>query len=115
MSDTSELLADVLKEEGDRESLLQPRRNTYWLPIAERVVERGWRPPPRLIETVDQLSALPIHAVVHDGRRAYSHQGGGWWIAPGFFGSMHSETVLESDLDGIASVPVAVIWETNNE
>ncbi|MFE7744435.1 hypothetical protein [Nocardia sp. NPDC057455] len=57
-------LADALKREGDRESSIGFYRDRYWLPIAKRLIAEGWRPPPRRIETVQELDALPIDSVV---------------------------------------------------
>ncbi|MET8648497.1 hypothetical protein [Nocardia aurea] len=82
--------------------------------VAASLLETGWRPPVRVIKTVEQANALPLHAVVHDGLRAYSHHGGGWWIGPGHIGATHSEAVLEADPDGLASRKVVVIWEPAN-
>ncbi|MFB8031329.1 hypothetical protein [Streptomyces sp. NPDC055990] len=41
-------LADLLKQLGDRESSFQPRRDTYWFPIAEQLLAAGVRPPRRI-------------------------------------------------------------------
>lgn len=113
MSDPSELLADALKEEGDRESTLQQYRNGYWLPIAERVIERGWRPPPRVIRTPEQLAALPFLTLIREIRRP----------APSGtdYGSVHERRA--SDWHCIAGaipsepirLPAVVIWEPSND
>jgi hypothetical protein len=41
----AEALADALKREGDRKSSIGFYRDRYWLPIAERLIADGWRPP----------------------------------------------------------------------
>ena len=42
-------LADLLKQLGDRESSFQPRRDTYWHPIAEQLLAAGVRLPRRIV------------------------------------------------------------------
>lgn len=39
-----------------------PVLNLDW--IAEYLLEAGWRPPMRVIETVEELEALPVGAVI---------------------------------------------------
>ena len=51
-------LAEAMKREGDFKSTLQFHVRSYWLPIAERLVAQGWRPPVQVIETVEELDAL---------------------------------------------------------
>lgn len=102
---SADRLADALKREGDRESSIQFSRNRYWLPISERLIDEGFRPPAPVIKTVQApdlygidtsvLDALPMHTVILCGINVYQGIGAGWWNIPGHDNPCHSETVIE--------------------
>ena len=38
--------------------------------VADELIERGWRPPARVVTTVQELDALPVGSIVRDVERA---------------------------------------------
>lgn len=73
-------LADLLKRLGDRESTFQPRRDTYWLPIAEHLVAVGFRLPQR-ITTIGDLDTIPVRTVIVDDWETVWRRGEVSWFA----------------------------------
>ena len=91
MSDTTprdqlaELVAkSPVNDEGDTLD------DSYWdvMPkvemIADAIIAAGWRPPVRVVTTVEELDALPEGSVImEDGGRAYLKTGLGVWEPDG--------------------------------
>ena len=64
--------------------------DSYWdvMPkaemIADAIIAAGWRPPVRVVTTVEELDALPEGSVImEDGGRAYLKTGLGVWEPDG--------------------------------
>lgn len=81
------------------------------LAVAAAVVAKGWHPPDRTIETLEELEALPVESVVQVIRRAedaddpvavvWVHASPGEWVEPG---SVDRHPASEVDL------PVWLRW-----
>lgn len=63
---------------------------TYAYAIADGLIAKGYRKP-RIITTVEELDALPIHSVIMDGtgdgivyRKMHQAQDGVQWYEPGY-------------------------------
>lgn len=84
--------------------------------VADAVIAAGWRPPARVIETVEELDALPDGSIILGGLRLGTNQRAiqrsriGWWEiwTDGWFSS--SELVDEMKLG-----PFTVVWEPEAE
>ncbi|MBF6410982.1 hypothetical protein, partial [Nocardia farcinica] len=99
-----------LEVELDR---LRERRRTWLLRFrtaSARVAELEAQQQPRVIETPEELSALPGGALVHDGTAVFDHLGAGWWVTTGSADPIHSEAILEAEPDGTCGCTVIVLW-----
>ncbi|MGW5519229.1 hypothetical protein [Nocardia africana] len=66
------------------------------------LLDRGWRPPPRVIEIWAESADLPSHAIVVDaGGSVWQHIGEGWYRA----GKSRSDAP-----EGMPH-PITVLWE----
>lgn len=77
---------------------------------SERAAELEAQQQPRVIETPEELSALPGGALVHDGTAVFDHLGAGWWVTTGSADPIHSEAILEAEPDGTCGCTVIVLW-----
>lgn len=77
---------------------------THHLPpeeLADRLLEVGWRPPARVVTTVEELNALPDGTVIRDSIEYVAESLHGMWYVTG--GGRHSGTEL--------APPATVLWE----
>lgn len=72
---------------------------------ADYLIERGVRPPARVVTTVEELDALPARSAVDAAGRLCKHLGDGWWVEAGDHEMIHSETVLGMS-EGVGPVTV---------
>lgn len=79
--------------------------------LAGAVLDAGLRPPPRRIETVEELDALPVDTVIRWGDTVEQSIGSGWWITPGTDDPSHSEQIIDV-ADGNE---IVVLWEPEQE
>ncbi len=70
MSDTTprDQLAELLADDWnpDRDPILTAMFRDY----AQTILDAGWRPPARVVTTVEELDALPVGSIVRDVERA---------------------------------------------
>ncbi|NIL77646.1 hypothetical protein [Rhodococcus sp. B10] len=52
--------------------------------LAEAVLAAGWRPPARLIESVEELDACVMETVIRDADTAVMERWNGGWVAVGY-------------------------------
>lgn len=81
------------------------RHRPYAQNIADGLIAKGYRKP-RTIETVEELDALDVMAVILSGEGAVFEKCHGGWIETGRGGVMDSEDI---------TLPVVILWEPEVE
>lgn len=61
---------------------------------ADRLLAKGWRPPARVIETAEDLDALPNESAIVIDRIAFQ-KFGGWWHSGREATPLHSEQLID--------------------
>lgn len=73
---------------------------------ADVILSAGYRPPAQVIETEEQLTALPLGTVVRWGTAVYQHVSSGWWCSPSSDDASSSEQII-----GVAEdFEITVLW-----
>lgn len=74
---------------------------------ADAIVAAGWRPPARVIETPEDLDALPDLSVVMVGLHPWQHRHP-WWDGAGFSDESSSADLIEQAKAD--DNPITLLW-----
>jgi hypothetical protein len=72
-----------------------------WYPQADAILAAGYSKP-RTVTTVEDLDALPHHAMIHTAEGDHMEHVYDQWLIPGVGGAYGSDSV---------ALPVSVLWE----
>ena len=113
MSDTTprDQLAALLADDWnpDRDLVLTAMFRDY----AQTILDAGWRPPARVVTTVEDLDALAVGTVVMEGDHGTPDDTGwGFKMMPGVFHRFTVGWLVVAGLwERVPDLPVTVLWE----
>ena len=115
MSDTTarDQLADIISRVATFEE------GSWALPedVADAIIAAGWRPPARVVTTVEELDALAMGTVIMEGDHGTPDDTGwGFKTMPGVFHRFPDGWHVVAGIGEHASdLPATVLWEPETE
>ncbi|NEW33819.1 hypothetical protein GV791_14775 [Nocardia cyriacigeorgica] len=106
MASDSTILTDILSPAADIDHDVARR-------AADAAIAAGWRPPARVIETAEELDALPVGAVVRTSEGRIAEKVAKWnrqhdeWAVP--------REEFSCGSDELDDLPADVLWEPEQE
>ena len=85
--------------------------------VADELIERGWRPPARVVTTVQELDALPVGAIIMEGDHGTPDDTGwGFKTMPGVFHRFPEGWHVVSGIGERApDLPATVLYEPKED